>query len=79
MNKDRYLSWARLKFLGQAKEILKSNNGMSGLAHSVEEKLSVDYFKSQFKSMWEDLKTLTVMLKDTAARKYSPKSKKKKK
>lgn len=76
MKIDQYLNWAKAKFSGQAKTILKSSNGMKGLARSVEEKFKSDFIKDQFKGLWSDLKTIVSLLKDTAARKYSPRSKK---
>lgn len=76
MKTDTYLNWARNKFLDQAKTILKSPNGIKGLARSVEEKFKSDFIKEQFKGLWKDLKTIVSLLKDTASRKYTPKSKK---
>ncbi len=76
MKIDQYLNWAKSKFTNQAKTILKSSHGMKGLARSVEEKFKSDFIKDQFTGLWADLKTVVSLLKDTAARKYSPRSKK---
>ncbi len=76
MKIDNYLNWAKNKFSDQAKTILKSSSAINGLAASVEEKLSVDFIKEQFKNLWADLKITVSLLKDTAKGSYKPLSKK---
>ena len=76
MKIDYYLNWAKNKFSSQATAILKSSEALAGLAKSAEEKLSSSFIKDQFKNLWEDLKSVLSMLKDTAVGKYKPNSKK---
>jgi uncharacterized membrane protein YkvA (DUF1232 family) len=75
-NIDSYLNWAKAKFYEQAKNILKSSEGLNGLANSVDEKLKSQFIKDQFKGIWEDLKIIIPLLKDTATGIYHPHSKK---
>ena len=76
MKIDNYLNWAKNKFSAQAKTILKSSSAINALARSVEEKLSIDFIKEQFKNLWADLKITVSLLKDTAKGSYKPLSKK---
>ncbi|MAF77337.1 MAG: hypothetical protein CME60_04190 [Halobacteriovoraceae bacterium] len=76
MKIEQYLNWAKSKFNDQAKTILQSSSAIKSLAKSVEEKLSSSFIKEQFKNLWNDLKIVIALLKDTATRKYSPRSKK---
>lgn len=70
------LKWARNRFLGKAFEIFKDPKKLSNLVKDVETKINAEYFKKQFKAIWEDLKLLLSLLKDTAKGKYKPQSKK---
>lgn len=70
------LKWAKNRFLKRAFEILKDPKLILGLVGDVEGKINAEYFKKQFKTFWEDLKTLLSMLKDTARGRYKPQSKK---
>ncbi len=76
MKIDQYLNWAKNKFSSQATTILKSSESLAALARASEEKLSSSFIKDQFKNLWEDLKTVLAMLKDTAKGSYKPQSKK---
>ncbi|MCR9204640.1 MAG: YkvA family protein [Halobacteriovoraceae bacterium] len=70
------LKWARHRFLSKAFEIFKDPKKLSQLVKDVEGKINAEYFKKQFKAIWEDLKLLLSLLKDTARGKYKPQSKK---
>lgn len=76
MEPRQSLKWARAKFLSAAADIIKDPKKVLNLVSDVEGKINTDYFKKQFKTFWNDLKTLLSLLKDAAKGSYKAKSKK---
>lgn len=75
MKGKKPFAWAKARLFPKAKAILKDPRKLRELLDVVESKLSMDYFKEQFKAFWDDLKTLVSLLKAAATGKYKVKSK----